>query len=101
MANMIPWKNTLGAKLSASVVLMLVITLSFVLGEQYVLGMARRDPLWVNYAAGDRVRYMRALFLANRLVDAKEPAEKARFRAAIDDVVRELEQRIALMLYGD
>src|SRR5262245_46469280 len=101
MANMIPWKKTLGARLGAMAIVLVAITVAFVLAGLYVLRIARRDSLAVSYSAGNRVRYMRGLYLANRLVDAKDPAEKARFRAAIDDLVRELEERIKLLRDGD
>jgi methyl-accepting chemotaxis protein len=101
MANTIPWKNTLGAKLNVMVIVLLAITLLFVVAGLQVLRIARNDSIWVNYASGNQVRYMRALYLANRLVDAEEPGEKTRFRKAIDEVVRELDQRLLVMQQGD
>src|SRR5689334_12974715 len=97
MANTIPWKKTLGAKLGATVGVLLAMTVMFVVAGLYALGSARRDVVLVELAAASRPRLIRALYLANRLADARDPEEKARFRAALDEVTRELEQRTSLL----
>lgn len=101
MAKTIPWKQTLGAKLGTLAVLLLVLTLGFVLAGHYVVATARNDSIWISYAAGNRTLYMRALYLASRLVDTADPAEKLRFRAEIDRAVLELDRRFAWMIQGD
>src|SRR4051812_835946 len=92
MANSIPWKKTLGAKLGAIVAVQLAMTLLFVLAGLYMLGTARGETAWVNSITGVRTRLMRALFLANRIADAGQPGEKKRLRSEFDEVVRELDR---------
>jgi methyl-accepting chemotaxis protein len=97
----ITWRKTLGAKLSVTVVIHFALTLVFVFLGLDALKHADRDTALVNYAAGNQWRYLRTLYLATRLVDSKDPEEKRRYRAALDDVVSDLERRIAVMQRGD
>jgi methyl-accepting chemotaxis protein len=101
MASTIPWKKTLAAKLSVSVVILFVMTVLFVVTAFLALKNAQLDAALVNYAAGNQARYMRSLYLANRLVDAADQQEKQQIRARLDDVVRDIEQRIDVLQRGD
>jgi methyl-accepting chemotaxis protein len=101
MANSIPWKKTLGAKLGATMIVLLVMTVLFVLAGLALLGAARKDTIWVYLISGHRTRYARAIDLANRLVDSRDPAQKIRLRASLDETIHDIDQRFTMMLHGD
>jgi methyl-accepting chemotaxis protein len=101
MPSQINWKQTLGARLSISVILQLTALTAFVVLAVGALRRAERDTALVNYAAGNQVRYMRTLHLANRLAEARDAEEKQRFRATLKEVIDTLEERINVMQHGD
>jgi methyl-accepting chemotaxis protein len=101
MANTIPWRKTLGAKLSASVIVLFMLTVLFIFLTFFILRRAQRDSNLVNYAAGNQARYLRTLNLATEMVNADDPVEKQNLRSTLDAVIRDLDHRLAVMQNGD
>src|SRR4051812_10297220 len=86
MAKEIPWRKTISTRLGAITLVLLAMALVLIIGNLAMITYVRRDTLWLNLIAGDRMRYYQILFLANLLVDEKTDEGRRRYRAQLDQV---------------